>query len=109
MSASAPHAPRVRRGGSVLPPWIKQGGRALLAPVIRLAMALHLTPNTITVIGLAITVVASVLVAFDILLVGAVILFFGSILDAVDGGLARASGAVSPFGALLHRLLLKRT
>ncbi len=105
MSASAPHAPRVRRGGSVLPPWVKQGGRAMLAPVIRLAMALHLTPNAITVIGLSITIVAAVLVAFDVLIVGAVILFFGSILDAVDGGLARAQGAVSPFGAFFDSTL----
>ena len=76
-----------------------------MAPVIRLAMALHLTPNAITVIGLAITIVAAVLVAFDVLLVGAVILFVGSILDAVDGGLARASGAASPFGAFFDSTL----
>jgi CDP-diacylglycerol--glycerol-3-phosphate 3-phosphatidyltransferase len=84
---------------------VKQGGRALLAPVIRLAIALHLTPNGITVIGLTITVVAAVLVAFDVLLVGAVILFFGSILDAVDGGLARAQGATTPFGAFFDSTL----
>jgi CDP-diacylglycerol--glycerol-3-phosphate 3-phosphatidyltransferase len=89
----------------VLPPWVKEGGRAMLAPLIRLAMALHLTPNAITVIGLTITIVASVLVAFDVLIVGAVILFFGSILDAVDGGLARASGAASPFGAFFDSTL----
>jgi CDP-diacylglycerol--glycerol-3-phosphate 3-phosphatidyltransferase len=77
----------------------------MLAPVIRLAMALHLTPNAITVIGLTITIVAAVLIAFDVLLVGAVILFVGSILDAVDGGLARASGAASPFGAFFDSTL----
>jgi CDP-diacylglycerol---glycerol-3-phosphate 3-phosphatidyltransferase len=84
---------------------VKQGGRAMLAPVIRLAMALHLTPNTITVIGLCITVVAAVLVAFDVLVVGAVILALGSLLDAVDGGLARAQGAASPFGAFFDSTL----
>ena len=105
MSASAPHAPRVRSGGSVLPPWVKQGGRALLAPLVRLAIALNLTPNAITVIGLSITIVAATLIAFDVLLVGAVILFFGSILDAVDGGLARAQGASTPFGAFFDSTL----
>jgi len=105
MSASAPHAPRATSGGSVLPPWVKQGGRAILAPLIRLAIALHLTPNSITVIGLTITVIAAILIASDVLLVGAVILTFGSILDAVDGGLARAQGATTPFGAFFDSTL----
>jgi len=104
MSTSAPQAPS-RRGDSVLPAWIKEGGRAVLAPVVRLAMALHLTPNTITVIGLGITVVASALVAVDQLLLGAAILTAGSLLDAVDGALARAQGSGSAFGGFLDSTL----
>lgn len=104
MSASAPHTQNAR-GTSVLSNRVKQGGRAMLAPLIRLAMALHLTPNTITVIGLSLTIVASTLIAFDVLLVGAGILFFGSILDAVDGGLARAQGTGTPFGAFFDSTL----
>jgi hypothetical protein len=71
MSASRQQAPNLRAASSVLPDRVKEGGRAVLAPVVRLAMALHLTPNTITVIGLGITLVASVLVATGWLLVGA--------------------------------------
>lgn len=102
MSTSAPH---VRRGDSVLPAWVKEGGRAVLAPVVRLAIALHLTPNTITVIGLGITIVASVLVALDWLLLGAAILTAGSLLDAVDGALARAQGTGTAFGGFLDSTL----
>ena len=54
MSASRAARPRpaarrlgpARRGS-------RRPARAILAPVVRLAIALHLTPNTITVIGLA--------------------------------------------------------
>jgi len=102
MSASAPH---VRRGDSVLPAWVKESGRAILAPVVRLAIALHLTPNTITVIGLGITIVASILVALDWLLLGAAILTAGSLLDAVDGALARAQGSGTVFGGFLDSTL----
>ena len=102
MSTSAPH---VRRGDSVLPAWVKEGGRAVLAPVVRVAIALHLTPNTITVIGLGITIVASVLVALDWLLLGAAILTAGSLLDAVDGALARAQGSGTAFGGFLDSTL----
>ncbi|HSI99217.1 MAG TPA: CDP-alcohol phosphatidyltransferase family protein [Patescibacteria group bacterium] len=105
MSASAPQAPNLRRGESMLPAWVKEGGRAVLAPVVRLAMALHLTPNTITVIGLLITLVASVLVASGWLILGAAILTAGSLLDAVDGALARATGGGTPFGSFLDSTL----
>ena len=105
MSASRQHAHDLRRGDSVLPRWVKEAGRAVLAPVVRLAVALHLTPNTITVIGLGITLLASILVANDMLLVGAAILTAGSLLDAVDGALARAQNSGTEFGSFLDSTL----
>jgi hypothetical protein len=51
MSASREGAHDLRRGDSVLPRWVKEAVRATLRPIVGLAMALHLTPNTITVIG----------------------------------------------------------
>ena len=62
MSASR-HAGDLPRGSSLLSTRVKEAGRAVLAPVVRLAVALRLTPNTITVIGLGFTIVAAVLVA----------------------------------------------
>jgi len=105
MSASRQHVEDLRRGASVLPAWVKEAGRAILAPVVRLAIALHLTPNTITVIGLLITIVAAVLVANGMLLLGAAVLTAGSLLDAVDGALARAQGGGTAFGSFLDSTL----
>jgi CDP-diacylglycerol---glycerol-3-phosphate 3-phosphatidyltransferase len=105
MSASRQDAQQLRRSASVLPAKMKTAARGLLTPVVRLAMALHLTPNTITVIGLGITVVATALVAADALLVGAALLTVGSLLDAVDGALARATGGETSFGGFLDSTL----
>lgn len=102
MSASGT---RAERGDSVLPAWVKAGARAALVPAVRLAQALHLTPNAITVLGLLITLGASALVAGGWLLVGAAILTAGSLLDAVDGALARAQGGGTRFGGFLDSTL----
>ncbi len=105
MSTSRDHAHDLKRGASVMPAWFKDAARGALAPVVRLAIALHLTPNTITVIGLLITLGASVLVAGGWLLLGAALLTAGSLLDAVDGALARAQGGGTSFGSFLDSTL----
>jgi len=105
MSASRQHARELRKGAAVLPDWVKEAVRGILAPVVRLAIALHLTPNTITVIGLLITIAAAALIAGGWLLVGAAVLTAGSLLDAVDGALARAQGGGTAFGSFLDSTL----
>lgn len=105
MSASGDRVHDLRAGDSVVPATVKESARGILAPVVRLAIALHLTPNTITVIGLIITIVASALVAGGWLLVGAAVLIAGSLLDAVDGALARAQGGGTAFGGFLDSTL----
>jgi len=105
MSASQPGTRDLRRGDSLLSTRVKETGRAVLAPVVRLAVRLHLTANTVTVIGFLIVVVASGLVAGGQLLAGAAILTAGSLLDAVDGALARATGGTTAFGGFLDSTL----
>jgi CDP-diacylglycerol--glycerol-3-phosphate 3-phosphatidyltransferase len=105
MSASQSRAHDLRRGDSLLSTRAKEAGRALLSPIVRLAVALHLTPNTITVIGFLVVVGASALVGAGNLLAGALMLTAGSLLDAVDGALARATGAGSTFGSFLDSTL----
>jgi len=105
MSASHPSAGELPRGGSLLSNRLKEAGRALLAPLVRLAQRLGITPNRVTVIGFAVVLVAAVLVALGQLLAGAVVLVLGSLLDAVDGALARATGSSSPFGSFLDSTL----
>ncbi|MEA2650433.1 MAG: CDP-diacylglycerol---glycerol-3-phosphate 3-phosphatidyltransferase [Chloroflexota bacterium] len=105
MSTSQDNVHDLRRGDPVVPAAVKDAVRAGLSPIVRLAIALHLTPNTITVIGLLITIVASALVAGGWLLVGAAVLTAGSLLDAVDGALARAQGGGTAFGSFLDSTL----
>jgi CDP-diacylglycerol--glycerol-3-phosphate 3-phosphatidyltransferase len=105
MSASRSQTHDLARGDSLMPSWVKEGVRAILRPVVRLAMALHLTPNAITILGLLIVAAAAVLVGAGQLLIGAIILTGGSLLDAVDGALARANGGGTEFGSFLDSTL----
>jgi CDP-diacylglycerol--glycerol-3-phosphate 3-phosphatidyltransferase len=65
------------------------------------------TPNALTVSGVTLCIVGSVLVWFeyrDELLffwLGAALFAVGSILDILDGALARAGGKTTPFGGFL--------
>src|ERR671932_10313 len=67
----------------------------------------RVTPNMLTAAGVTLCAAASVLVFFenrDELLyywLGAVVFVIGSILDILDGALARAGGKQTPFGAFL--------
>lgn len=105
MSASRPHVHDLRSGSSILSDRVKEAGRAVLAPVVRLAMWLRLTPNEVTVAGFVVVLAAAALVAVGQLLAGAALLVAGSLLDAVDGELARATGGTSAFGSFLDSTL----
>lgn len=99
--ASAP----TPRGDAILSDRLKAGGRAALAPLINVLAAMGVSPNAVTVGGLVIVFVASILIWQHALLAGAVILAIGAGLDAVDGGLARAQGGGTPFGGFLDSTL----
>ena len=66
----------------------------------------RLTPTMLTTAGVALCAVASVIVYFEfkawwLFLVGAAVFALGSILDILDGALARTRNLVTPFGAFL--------
>ncbi len=105
MSASRPQVHDLRSGSSIVSDRIKDAGRALLAPVVRLAVWLRLTPNEVTIAGFVVVLAAAALVAVGQLLLGAGLLVAGSLLDAVDGALARATGGTSAFGSFLDSTL----
>jgi len=105
MSASHPSTHDLRRGDSLLSTRAKEAGRALLAPLVRLAVRLRLTANTVTVIGFVVVVLAAVLIGLGALLAGAAVLTAGLLLDAVDGSLARATGGTTTFGGFLDSTL----
>lgn len=72
-----------------------------IEPIVRLLIALRLSPNVLTFAGLAGSAIAGVLVANDVLLGAGILLLLSSALDLFDGALARATGRAGPIGALL--------
>ena len=60
-----------------------------------------LTPNGLTLIGFAITVIGSILVGLQLWVVGGIVVFVGGVFDMFDGTLARATGKASTLGAFL--------
>ncbi|MGH8915574.1 MAG: CDP-alcohol phosphatidyltransferase family protein [Acidimicrobiia bacterium] len=72
-----------------------------LEPIGKALAGLGVTPAAMTSIGLAIVIVGSVVIASDALRTGAIIVLVGSMLDGLDGSVARASGRVTPRGAFL--------
>jgi CDP-diacylglycerol--glycerol-3-phosphate 3-phosphatidyltransferase len=84
-------------------------GRQLFAgPVARLVAWLQgtgITPNTLTYIGFALTLVTAGLLATGYFRAGALLLFVASAFDMLDGSLARATAQSSPFGAFLDSTL----
>ena len=65
----------------------------------------RLTPNAISLTGLALCVVAAVLVWEEEFLLGGIAFIVGSVCDTLDGRYSRMSGKGTPFGAFLDSTL----
>src|SRR5215210_1584292 len=70
----------------------------------------NLTPDALTVAGLALCAVGALLVwleyrGWGFFLAGSAVFVVGSLLDILDGALARTSGKGTPFGAFLDSTL----
>src|SRR3954466_6579055 len=100
MKEDAPTLTRVKHGYTT-------GARTLASRSVTGLARTRVTPNALTVSGVSLCLAAAVLVPFenrDKLLfywLGAGIFVVGSILDILDGALARAGGKSSVFGAFL--------
>ena len=83
------------------------GARSLASRSITGLARTRVTPNALTTAGVSLCLAAAVLVYFEyrheILFywLGAVVFVVGSILDILDGALARAGGKTTPFGSFL--------
>ncbi len=85
---------------------LRTRARQLLAqyweePGARLLHALRLTPNAVTLLGLALTAVAAYLAAQDVFFIAGVVYLVASIWDMLDGALARLTDRATRFGAAL--------
>jgi CDP-diacylglycerol--glycerol-3-phosphate 3-phosphatidyltransferase len=83
------------------------GARTLASRSIVGLTRTRVTPNALTTAGVSLCLAASVLVFFEnrnewlFYWAGAITFVVGSILDILDGALARAGGKTTPFGAFI--------
>jgi phosphatidylglycerophosphate synthase len=75
--------------------------KGLFEPIALGLGRLGLTPDALTLIGFAITVVGAALVGLQHWSLGGVVVLLGGIFDMFDGTLARATGRVSRLGAFM--------
>ena len=81
--------------------WVRRRAEALITALGRTP----LTPNQVTVVGLALTFLAAGLAAFGHLRWAGVVLIFAGTCDILDGALARSTNASYPYGAFLDSTL----
>jgi CDP-diacylglycerol--glycerol-3-phosphate 3-phosphatidyltransferase len=95
-----PTLERVKRGYT-------SGARTLASRSVGGLARTRVTPNALTVSGVSLCLVAAVLVPFEerntllVYWLGAGLFVVGSVLDVLDGALARVGGKSTPFGAFL--------
>ncbi len=73
----------------------------LIRPLARLGV----TPNTLTVIGLLLSIVTAVVIAQGSLFAGGLLVLFAGIFDMFDGAMARVRNIASTFGAFFDSTL----
>jgi len=81
--------------------WTEKIVTALVRPLHRLGVP----PDLLTIMGLVTTLGAAALLAFGYQRPGGVVIIPASILDALDGALARLGGKTTPYGAFLDSTL----
>jgi CDP-diacylglycerol--glycerol-3-phosphate 3-phosphatidyltransferase len=74
-------------------------------PVVRPLASIGVTPNMLTVLGLAGNAVAAYFAAEGEFIWAGVLVLLASALDMYDGALARATGQATPFGAVFDATL----
>jgi phosphatidylinositol phosphate synthase len=77
------------------------GGRSLGLRLMTRLGAVPVTPNQLTVAGLSLNAGAAVLIYREHFVWATVAFIAGSILDILDGALARSRGTLNPFGGFL--------
>ena len=92
---------------SVVSPNLRSRVRGIATPIAVAMGKVGLTPNALTLIGFAITVVGAILVATQNWVIGGIVVFVGGAFDLFDGALARATGKVSRLGAFLDSVFDK--
>src|SRR5579859_2604072 len=84
---------------------IQQRVRQFVTLIMRPLAQLGITPNTLTLLGLVLSMATAIVIARGYFLVGGLLVLFAGIFDMFDGALARARNASTTFGAFLDSTL----
>ena len=84
---------------------IQQRVRQFMTMIIRPLVGLGVTPNTLTVVGLVLSILTASIIAQGLFLAGGLLVLFAGIFDMFDGALARALNASTTFGAFFDSTL----
>jgi len=79
----------------------KQHGRRLLAPLVSLLAAMRVSPATVTLLGLPLSVGAGYFFATGRFILGGALAALVGLCDTLDGELSRRTGTASALGAFL--------
>jgi CDP-diacylglycerol--glycerol-3-phosphate 3-phosphatidyltransferase len=80
---------------------IKPHFEKIISPVLTIFEKFNISPNTLTILGLVITLIGTYFVFTKQFFTAGVILTIGAIFDAIDGALARKTKKTTKFGAFL--------
>ncbi len=80
-------------------------GRYFTDPIVIVLEKTHITPNTVTCLGLLITIAAAVLVALGHPFAAGFVVLFAGLFDMLDGALARRTNRITSFGGVLDSTL----
>ena len=83
----------------------KETVRQLLRPLVRLLSALRVRPDTLTILGWALSLCSAVLFGLGYVRIAGVVMLLAGLFDALDGAVARESNRMSAFGAFLDSTL----
>ncbi len=84
---------------------IQQRVRQFVTSIMRPLAGLGVTPNTLTVLGLLLSILTAFVIAQGWLLAGGLLVLFAGIFDMFDGAMARARNAATTFGAFFDSTL----
>ena len=84
---------------------IQQRVRQIVTMIVGPLAGLGVTPNTLTVIGLMLSILTAVIIAQGLFLAGGLLVLFAGIFDMFDGAMARVRNASTTFGAFFDSTL----
>ena len=84
---------------------IQQRARHLVALIMQPFARSGVSPNTLTLVGLLLSILTAIVIAQGLLVAGGLLVLFAGIFDMLDGAMARVRNIATTFGAFLDSTL----